>query len=102
MLLHNELQRRGCLNALRWVRVLDLSICATDFCSRMIHLTVFAMPQPGSQFAIVREARENAQHFAHTLFTVNNVEYGRCVSLTKQAARNEAARQALQRLGWRV
>lgn len=33
---------------------------------------------------------------------VNDIEYGRCVSLTKQAARNEAARQALRHLGWNV
>ena len=36
------------------------------------------------------------------IHTVNNVEYGRSVALTKQAARNEAARQALKNLGWNV
>ncbi|EJD47746.1 hypothetical protein AURDEDRAFT_113362 [Auricularia subglabra TFB-10046 SS5] len=69
MLLHNELQRRGCLNSLRW----------DDTPNGVRHAPAW--------FSVVY---------------INNAEYGRCVSLTKQAARNEAARQALKRLGWNV
>ncbi|EJD42435.1 hypothetical protein AURDEDRAFT_168505 [Auricularia subglabra TFB-10046 SS5] len=69
MQLHNELQRRNMLNALRW----------DDTPNGVGHAPAWL-----------------------SIAYINNMEYGRSVALTKQAARNEAARQALKHFGWNV
>ncbi|KAH7104419.1 hypothetical protein BKA62DRAFT_694598 [Auriculariales sp. MPI-PUGE-AT-0066] len=69
MLLHNQLQRNGYLNALRW----------DDTPNGVRHAPAWL-----------------------SIVYINEIEYGRSVSLSKQTARNDAARQALQSLGWKV
>ncbi|EJD42433.1 hypothetical protein AURDEDRAFT_168503 [Auricularia subglabra TFB-10046 SS5] len=69
MLLHNELQKRNCLNSLTW------------------------------------DDRPNGVRHAPawlSIVYIGGMEYGRSVALTKQAARDEAARQALKCFGYNV
>lgn len=62
---------------------------------------VFAMRRHGCLSYSVRGLRCYCGGLL-TIISVNDVEYGRSVSLTKQGARNDAARQALKSLGWSI